>query len=391
MHWIYPYALVSSLGLLVLVLSSCVASPEPTIREARLKIQRVLPDADLSGVEAEIWRSDSQAEARRVLATEALSYPFAREILAGRADVFSRLGLIAPGERPLDSLIGKNSSIPAFVVPSRNLILLRPQVVERVEVVSHELGHIASFRNGYWKRPAPFLWLHPRFQMDPKWVDLDAYIASWAMEEGTAEFTSLSAMSGDGDASVKQINRWWRPGALSPSFLGPLSIRITQLAYGDGPRYIAHLSSGPSGVRAKLDAAWNRFRGSTREIMDPRLAPRSSQLAGTVRERFDSLMPPPTSVTRIGSFLLFQSISRLDGFAVQPGATLARALLDDLFLAWDGGQQLWITVWPDEESGRRFVAEFRRVSPELELIRSGSTVVLGWNSPPTQALGVLLP
>ena len=369
----------------------CVGDPGPTLAMARKQVRRVLPDADLSGVDAEVWTSDSQAETKRNLAAEALSYPFARKILREQGEVFARLGLIRKGEQPLEKLIGRHATVPAFVVPSESLILVRPQVVERIDILSHELGHIASFRAGYWNRAAPYLWLHPQKVLDPSWVNLDAYIAAWAMEEGTAEYTAIASRAADEGETSTQMLDWLRQGALSPRILGPLSIRITQFAYGDGPRYISHATPPTPGLRSRLDTAWRRFSGTTREILDPALTPLPSPLAGRIRERFDALDPKPLRATRIGSFLLFQSLSRLDGFAVEPGAGYARALVDDVFLSWGSGRQLWITRWPDAETGHRFIADFRRVAPDLRVLRDGADVVLGWNVTSENAPSVLLP
>ena len=370
------------LGLLPTLASCTGARLRTTLDEARPLLEAVRPGVDTSGVRAQVWTRDAQVPDELSASFEPLSFPYVRSVLRRHASVFEKLRLSAPGALPLEPLIGAKTRIPAFVIPNEHRTLVRPQLADRVETLVHELAHIANWRMGYWEAPKAFYWLHPT-KRDPAYVDLDALVSAWALEEGSAELTEEVALARGQSAEIEHVARRFAvaSGALSPNILAPVYPRISFFAYGDGGRSLWRHYTELGDVERAIQRAWESFRGTSREVLIPSEESRASRFAAQIREGWDQFSTPPRVATRVGTFFTFQSLSQQNELAVEPAWTLARPLRDDLWLEFDKGT-LWLTSWNSAADRDAFAEAFRRVAPEAEQITRGPFLVITWGNPP---------
>lgn len=369
-----------------LAVTSCV-SPESTLREARDLVERVRPSVHLEDVRIVVWNSAADAEAASSGTPEYLSLPYVQRVLLAHAHDFERLGM----KRAFDMLAERRLStdspdMPAFVVPSASTIVARSAAASSLHVLTHELAHIASWKQGYWAAPDPFLWLDTDRVGDPNWIDLDAFIAGWAVEEGCAELTSAIAMSlleleAERMAFV-QRSIDWAGDALATGILGPLVLRTQQFAYGNGLRYVS-ARGGPATteVEMRIRDTWRTFRGTSLEILRPDRPSTPSRLAAALRRDLPTLDPRPVAATRWGAFLLLETLSESQGYEVAPFLPLLAAFRDDLLLTFDGERQLWITEWDSIEAAAEFAQRIATVTPAAIVSTDSRRTVVSWNAP----------
>lgn len=370
-----------------LLLMTACASPESTLGEARDLLERVRPDAQLQDVRVVVWNSAADAEAATADAKEYLSLPYVQRVLLAHAQDFERLGMKRAFEVLAQRRLATDApDIPAFVVPTAGSVVARPAAATNLDVMTHELSHIASWQQGYWDAPAPFLWLDAERVGDPNWIDLDAFIAGWAIEEGCAELTSAIAMSllepETERASFVQRHIDWAGDALTKSILGPLVVRTQQFAYGNGLRFVAARGGDATkDLESRIRDAWQTFRGTSLEVLKPDRSSTPSRLAAALRRDLPTLDPRPVAATRWGAFLMFEVLSEAQGYEVAEFLPLVDAFRDDLWLTFDGGRQLWITEWDSIESAAEFAQRIAGVTTAASVSREARRTLVSWNAP----------
>ncbi len=373
--------------LATITLTGCV-NASGTLREASRLVEQVRPDVNLGEVKVDVWRSQSTVEKWHGESTEFLSFPYVHRILEAQRPHFVRFGM----EHALKILVTQRLAadapqLPAFVVPgSPSTIVARAQAAGSLHTMTHELGHIASWRKGYWKRPGPYLWLDEGKAGDPHWIDLDSFIAGWAIEEGTAELTSIAAMQ----LTKPEVERTdiidfanlAAGNALSTGMLAPLVIRTQQFAYGNGLRYVC-ARGGAEGLtlEERLEAAWAGFRGTSREILFPHETSTPSRLAVALRRDLETLEPRPMTATRWGAFLLFEVLSEHEGYEVAELLPVLKGYRDDILLSFEGDRHLWFTEWADVEVAEEFARRIWKCLPSAEVESAGIRVTVSWSGP----------
>ena len=370
-----------------LLITGCVGA-ERTLDEARVLVERVRPDVSLEDVRVDVWRSHSTVERWHRESHETLSFPSVERILKANRAHFARFHM----EAALDVLIAQRLSadapqLPAFVVPGNpSTVVARPRAAQSLHTMTHELGHIASWKMGYWQKPTPYLWLNEDEIGNPKWLDLDAFIAGWAVEEGTAELTAMAAMQLDRPELERRDPfegaRLAGGNALNPSILAPLVIRTQQFAYGNGLRYVAmRAGSSDQSFEEMLGTAWSSFRGTSREILFPQESSAPSHLATALKRDLATLSPKPTAATRWGAFLTFEVLSEQRGYEVREFLPLVTAFRDDLLLTFEGDRALWITEWADRMSAAEFAEKIGAQISEAAVETTGLRVTISWDAP----------
>lgn len=377
---------------LLLTLAGCAGSRlRSSLEDARPLLESVRPGVDLTGVRANVWTRDSQVPHEFTPSSEPLSFPFVRQVLRRHASLFEKLRLSTPGSLPLEPLIGPKTRIPAFVIPDEHRMLVRPQLAGRVGTMVHELAHIANWRKGYWEKPKAYFWLHPT-ERGAEFVDIDALVSAWALEEGSAELSEEVALARGEPAELEQVAQRFAvaSGTLSPNILAPVYPRISFFAYGDGGRALWRHFSETQDVERSIARAWDHYRGTSREILVASEEPRPSALATRLRKEWGQLSPPPRAATRVGTFFTFQAISQQNDLEVEPAWGITRALVDDLWLEFEGGT-LWISTWSSEEARAEFAHAIRTIAPEAEQESRGAHLLVAWGSVPETGMETLLP
>jgi hypothetical protein len=258
-------------------------------------------------------------------------------------------------------------------------------VVDDVYVLAHELGHHASWRAGYWRQGEAMLSLREG-SLDPLWIDLDAYLACWTLEEGIAEITA-SAATAEGLVTVREtpaaaVRAGGRRGELE------LVRRILELAYVSGSQFVIAAGRGAGSLEKSFAAAWARFPATTRALMADAHEDERSRLAAAVRQRLDRFVPVPVAATRVGAFFLRQGLMRHAGDKEEAFGT-ALDLEDDIVLRWPDGSLLWITRWRQDDAA----AAFESFAGSLEgarVRRDDEFVIVEIGTPPDDAVEVLL-
>ena len=407
-----PYRL-----LFLLTLVSCSASGT-----AKSRVENVRSGAHLSGFKVVTW--NGPAEVRRYAfapdKTEVLSFPFLRKVIASQYLVFRRLGLFPPGssEKALTQLVGENPSwLAAFVVPSQKVVLVRPHALRDLALLCHEFGHLASWQKGYWRAGSRFVPLVSERPRDPNFVDLDALIGSWALEEGIAETTSRAAMHPSDYASRASIEREVSMAKEMPSILPPLvftgpthavyndlridlkkgevyvhkeslATSLSKLAYETGLRFVLRQRHYGEKLEQSFARIWDGFQGGTKQLMFPGWKG-GSLLAKKFRKQGGRIVPAPLGATRVGSFLMLRSLLTRDATRFAKAFALVKKLRDDFLLRWKGDGMLWISDWNDEKSAETFRKWMAGSLDGASFSRDATRVVVTWAAPRSNALQVL--
>lgn len=363
-----------ALAPLVLLLAGCGGTTGAVMEEARVRVERVQPGFDLSDVELVVWRDNERLVPLYEREVEPLSHPFVRRTLRAHQVLFERLRLVDPGELALAPLVGDDPVSPAFILPTCAVTVARPFAARSLDTLAHEYAHHVSYRRGYWEIPKPIYSLHPGRPGAPEWIDLDAFLAAWAIEEGIAVVTEDVAT--DDGLERWRVRRDQAPGSLASSMVLPLYPRVRTFAYVDGPRAV--LIDGFDSLEEGFAATWARFRGTTREVLLPDELPRPSALADWCRASVEDLVPAPVSATRVGTVLLLQAVAERHERRNSPAWEVVEPLLDDLFLSFDDTHQVWVTEWRDGASARRFLPEISAIAPEALVTAYGRRVWVTW-------------
>lgn len=388
----------------LLALGACSS----TLETARNRVHAVRPEARLEGIQVVSW---TDMRPSRVEDEDLLSFPFARSVIAAQAQLLMSIGVLVPGEaeRLADRIAGDGAGwVKAFVVPSRSLVVVRDGSAKDLHLLTHELGHCASHSVGYWRAAERGLELRSDRPRDPAWIDLDAYHATWAIEEGIAEVTALAAEqlveSGRADLAALAVGvDYSRSIVERPTLVGPgrivLGSRVFDLkageeivvqptieelliefAYQGGHSYV--LAREPvTPLEAHFAATWSDFSRTTREILRPREKRARSHLARACRESWPTLDPKPVGATRVGAFLAFH-VATARGEDPTAALELACALQDDLALRWEDGSALWIGRFESESAAEEFAGRLRGRTGADVNVRSRDVHVVAGAVPP---------
>ncbi|HZN41463.1 MAG TPA: hypothetical protein VFD82_21835 [Planctomycetota bacterium] len=400
----------------LLLLPAC--SVLPTAKE---RVQRVRDEVDLSAVHLVTWNGPDDVRRATAGQGEMLSYPFVRRVIKAQHLVLRRLGCLPAGDpdRALTDLAGDDPRwIDAFVVPPLATVVARPRAQNDVDLMCHELGHMASWYRGYWRTGASRVPLRLDAPADPAFCDLDALLAAWALEEGIAEATARAARSMASSGQLPDVEADRRIAQAVPSltppvvFVGPtnswyqdlhvvlkagetyvadesLAVRLVDLAYGTGLRHVRLHRSNEERLEATFARLWREFAGTTRQLLSSGAARLPSLLAGTFRAHAARLAPAPVGATRAGSFLVLQCLMQRHAGDFDEVLELATCLTDDLVLRWHDDGMLWITDWSDARRAEGFVRWVLPLLPGAELRQDGARVLVSWGQPATNALEVL--
>ncbi len=403
--------------LFLISLASCSASGT-----AKSRVEKVRSGVHLSGFKVVIW--NGPADVRRYAfapdKVEVLSFPFLRKVIANQFLVFHRLGLLPPGppEVALTQLVGENPSwVAAFVVPSQKVILVRPNAQRDLSLLCHEFGHMASWQKGYWQagsRLVPLVSARPR---DPNFVNLDALISAWALEEGIAEMTSRAGMHPNDYSSRASMERARKMAEQMPTILPPLVFKgpthavyndhkidlkkgevyvhkeslatsLSNLAYDTGLRYVQRRRKYGEELEQTFARLWSGFRGETRQLMYSG-SKGGSRLAQDFRSQGERILPVPSGATRVGSFLTLRSLLSKDATRFTEAFALVKKLSDDFLLRWKGGGMLWISDWSDEDSAASFKKWAEASLVDARVSRVSTRVCVDWEAPKSNALVLL--
>src|SRR5262245_13316835 len=170
---------------------------DSTLREAKSVFKTIRPEPDVSDVRAEVWLEST--DLRAIGAQDVggtLTYLETARILKAQTPALLKLGIVdAIGVAQMESMTQYNvACFHGLAFPSQGKVLLKPHAAEKVATAVHELSHIASHRMNY--RDLNRTSLAPGRVLDPDWTSLDAQIAAWALEEGTAEVTERDGRPG---------------------------------------------------------------------------------------------------------------------------------------------------------------------------------------------------
>ncbi|MSR62496.1 MAG: hypothetical protein EXS08_08630 [Planctomycetes bacterium] len=368
------------------------------------RVHAVRPEARLEGCELTTWTAMPPS---RVEDEDLLSFPFARSVIAAHSQVLAEIGIFLPGEaEQLGNRIAGDGAewATAFVVPSQALVVVREGSSSNLHVLMHEVGHLASHSAGYWKAAEAGLALRSDRPRDPAWIDLDAFLSTWAIEEGIAEVTALAAEqhAQKGSTSLAPLavgSDFGRRLLERPTLVGPghivlgsrafdlkageevvvaptLEELLLDFAYQGGQGYVlAHESVTP--LEAHFAATWRDYRHTTREILQPRDERAPSGLARACRERWSTLDPQPAGATRVGALLAFH-VATAHGEEPAAALELACTLQDDIALRWADGSGLWIGRFGSEAVATEFAARLRlRTSATVSVLAGDVQVVAG--------------
>jgi hypothetical protein len=335
---------------------------------------------------------------------------------AAQRDALARLGVVTEEDARSvgEALFGDASSYAAaFVVPSRDLIVVRASAEHDLHLLAHELGHIASYRAGYDRLSSRALSLRADGALDPAWIDLDAALAAWALEEGMAELTALVADEHErtGALDLNGLARRLRPDVVfhePPVAEGPgeitLGDRTVTLAAGEtfvfAPRasdvVIAFAYTGglrdllapplAEDLEAHLVSRWETFGHTTREVLGAAPRGSTSRLSAAFRAHAGELTPAPAGATRAGSVLAYH-VAFAGGGRVDDALRLALALEDDLVLSFADGAVLWSCRFDTAANAAAFASELgKRTEAEITVRARSLTVTSGSVDPATRAL-----
>lgn len=369
------------------LLVSCACQSK--LSSARRKVEAVRPTANFAAVRTTRWSELPPTHA--IEDGRQLNFNFMGRVFAEQRDSLIRIGVLTDDDarRITDVLFGDASSYAAaFVVPSRDLIVVRPGVERDEHLLAHELGHIASYQAGYDRFSLRRLSLRADDTNDPRWIDIDAALAAWSLDEGMAELTAIateehaSAGSVDVERLASRVGaRFARifhdpptaegPGQITlgdrtvtlakgevATFLPTVTDVLIDFAYTGGVRHLLTPTVVPE-LETQFSMKWSTFGHTTREILVEGSRATSSHLAETLRRRVNELDPRPVGATRVGSVLAYHvALAGIEN--VDAALRLGTALEDDLLLRFADESVLWIARFDSEAAARAFGNELAK-------------------------------
>ncbi len=419
------------LGLLVLFLVGCRSEQGrlgDSLEAARRNVLQVRPAARLDDVRARVWTGAADVGTDEDSDPLYLSIPEVLRVLDAQAPVLTALRIANRSDLDLvskDLLDPASPFLQGLALPSRGLVLVRPAAVGSLEVVAHELGHVATACMAYMKKER--MYLRPGVPLDAAWVDLDALIAAWMLGEGDAQITARAAHAVEKGGVAAADAVWSSVPAFSPESLtemkltGPATLHFedgTTIALLKGetfhvpvdlPQALAHLAYEGSlatvasfheqgdRVEDTLHRMWSSASYTTRELLFPGKGSKSSHLADRVRRNAPRLKAlGVTGATRVGTVFLHQMLVRIAHLDDPEAQRIAWGLEDDIVVRAGDGGMIWRTEWLDPGRATEFAGLYatvlKRTKTDAKIEQVGRRVtVLYGQVPGAQELLDLLP
>jgi hypothetical protein len=298
--------------------------------------------------------------------------PAALAILQSQGPALMRLGLLAQDDIPgIRSKIASGSWAAAMAVPDQGFVFVKPDHITNIEILVHELAHVASARFGYGDLSG--VGIGGAEPTDPAWVNVDGAIAGWAMEEGEAVLTAAAAMNAQAGTTLPAgaLAFWARNLSAQPSPDG-LFDRLRHLLYQESPTQFTSRARDKDGLEDVISRAWAECVYQTVQILHPDAEMKKSDLWPRVRECRGL---GPSGGTRAGGFLAREMLCRRGGQSREDAGRLVKALMDDGILWWESGA-LWIVRWKDTASAAEFVEAYKKVQPQASISRENGLVTI---------------
>jgi hypothetical protein len=362
----------------VLLLGACSSSQrlQENADEAARLMLKVRPRADLSDITVRHWTSARELE----------SMPNDGFNMWMQIPMLLRLGVLSPEQH--DQLVNgievRMADIPmtAFAVPHKGLIYVRPGH-ETAKTILHELSHVLSYRFGYYPRwDEEWCQLSPSGEPGQHWIDLDAAVAAWFLEEGMAVLTSDIAWYGGHSQYGKGFMRaiWQTRHKLE--HVQPqdtLQQRFLLLAYG-WSRYLVKQQPFPELGESEMDLdlafakVWSEFSFTTYQVLFPDENPGRSRLAERFRTRADDTSA--SGATRVGAFFVREFVLRAGEKTPEEASARVRQFRDDVLLRDDKDALLWIVVWESDAAASWFADMYRAEMPDADVQQQGRCVIV---------------
>ncbi len=389
--------IASLLVLIGLALIGCATIGEETKRAAREAVLAVRPDVDLAEVDIGVlsfWNDPRHALSR--LDTDLARHR--REIYEEAIGVLARAKLLDDADlAKLDEYFVEIDVVghSGLTIMALGSIYLHPDRADDVSTLGHELAHVATHRKGYSDNRNERYFLRPGGNPDPRFFDLDAFLADKILCESDAEITERIAMAyrKGHDAAVDAFWRQTFP-ADPPDVTGP-----AEVVYSEGTRVLKagetmHLPRNLLGsfqtiayhgslalVQARhrdgepleqtLARTWSDYSYQTKEVLFPRQETSRSRLAPVARH----LAGEATGALRAGAFLVWELLKNRSGLERDEATALTSKLEDDLIVRTRKTDFCWVTVWADEDAARQFAELYREILGEGSVVADSRRTV----------------
>ena len=369
---------------------------DASLREAKEIFAIARPDVDISDARAELWLESTDLVKADAESGGGLTFFAVGTILKEVAPTLIELGILESSSLvDLDALAGfRVDAIQAVTIPAKGVYYIKPANAEDVGIAVHELSHIASRRLNYWDLRKTSL--APGKLLDPAWTDLDAVLALWALEEGTAEATEWAGAAAywkqrrpvdmslgnyaKGPVTLRQADG--RTISVPPGEWGLLEEypeplrRLLGFVYGSSQETVKTRFEPGDSLEAAIRKSWSAFTYATAEILQPEAPPKPSAIAESMRSGRAKLPVGVKGATRVGAYLVRDFLvhrARLDGAT---GSALARRLQDDMLLRWDDRRALWILKWADAPASAEFSLAYSKTCPGRKVVNEGNLLLI---------------
>lgn len=409
------------LAITALALSGCYSTARlhENSDEAARRLLDVRPRAEVSGIEPGLWMSERDFLDAKAGLEDSLIHSTER-LLRAQLPLLLRLGLLTEADTAeLDAVsgLGDAAHFGAFAVPETGRFFVKPGG-ESVELCIHEIAHIVSYRFGYmdgW----PVAMRGEK--LDARWIDLDALLAAWALDEAVAEVTEEVATL---HAKGGEVRKFWDAETSLGSrlaanhFAGPISIsyadgrelrveagtyvhesdsiarRLLNFVYRASQRAVTHGAEFPAAPDGAVDLdlafarVWQNFSFTTRQVLFPEGEHSRSRFAARFRE--SGLIV--AGATRVGAFAVHEFVMRRADLPTQDPleeglafvrledwnaeSDKVRALRDDILLRDANDALLWIVAWDSDEAADWFAETYRAAMPDADTRRDGRIVIV---------------
>jgi hypothetical protein len=387
--------------------------------EAARRLLDVRPRADVSDIEPGLWMSERDYLDAKAGLEDSLIHSTGR-LLRAQLPLLLRLGLLAEADvNELDAVtgLGDAAHFGAFAVPETGRFFVKPGG-ETVELCIHEIAHIVSYRFGYMDGWPVLLRGHA---LDKRWVDMDALLAAWALDEAVAEVTeevaTLQAEGGDvREYWAREVPLGRRLAAVS--ITGPMTLtypdgsvfrlesgtyvreassiahRLLNFVYRASPHAVTRGVVFPAAEDGTLDLdlafarTWQEFSFTTRQVLFPDGEHSRSRFA----QRFHEAELDVAGATRVGAFAMHEFALRVAEFEkhdpLERGTDYVRLedwnaeservrdLRDDILLRDANDALLWITLWESGEAAEWFAETYQAANPQAATRRQESHVII---------------